>query len=86
MSDIALTVEQIANAPVFTFFWNDGTDEDQHAGTSAQYWQKVMPQEVCEDQEGNLSMQYGTAALVAVISVARELREIKKLLKDHGIQ
>lgn len=84
--EMVLDLDKIADAPSVLFKWKDQHEETEHVGTIAQYWQKVMPQVVCEDQEGNLSMQYGTAALVAVISVARELREIKKLLKDHGIQ
>ena len=89
MSDIALTVEQIANAPVFTFFWNDGTDEDQHAGTSAQYWQNVMPQVVtaANDEMQTLSMQYDVPALIAATILARtalnhedRISRIEKLL------
>ena len=84
--EMVLDLDKISDAPSVLFKWRDSQDETEHVGTIAQYWQKVLPQVVCEDHEGNLSMQYGTAALVAVISVARELREIKKLLKDHGIQ
>ena len=84
--EMVLDLDKIADAPAVLFKWKDQNEETEHVGTIAQYWQNVLPQVVCEDHEGNLSMQYGTAALVAVISVARELREIKKLLKDHGIQ
>lgn len=84
--EMVLDLDQIADAPAVLFKWRDEESETVHVGTIAQYWQKVMPEVVCEDNDGSLSMQYGTAALVAVISVARELREIKKLLKDHGIQ
>ena len=83
--EIVLDLDKIADAPSVLFKWRDSQGDTEHVGTIAQYWQNVLPQVVCEDHEGNLSMQYGTAALVAVISVARELREIKKLLKDHGI-
>lgn len=83
--EMVLDLDKIADAPSVLFKWKDQHEETEHVGTIAQYWQEVLPQVVCEDHEGNLSMQYGTAALVAVISVARELREIKKLLKDHGI-
>ena len=83
--EMVLDLDKIADAPSVLFKWKDSQGDTEHVGTIAQYWQDVLPQVVCEDQEGNLSMQYGTAALVAVISVARELREIKKLLKDHGI-
>ena len=83
MSDIALTVEQIANAPVFTFFWNDGTDEDQHAGTSAQYWQKVMPQVVsaANDEMQTLSMQYDVPALIAATILARKMEDHESRLR-----
>ena len=83
MSDIALTVEQIANAPVFTFFWNDGTDEDQHAGTSAQYWQKVMPQVVtaANDEMHTLSMQYDVPALIAATILARKVEDHESRLR-----
>lgn len=84
--EMVLDLDKIADAPSVLFKWRDSQGDTEHVGTIAQYWRDVMPQVVCEDHEGNLSMQYGTAALVAVISVARELREIKKLLKDHGIQ
>lgn len=84
--EMVLDLDKIADAPSVLFKWRDRQGDTEHVGTIAQYWRDVMPQVVCEDHEGNLSMQYGTAALVAVISVARELREIKKLLKDHGIQ
>ena len=83
MSDIALTVEQIANAPVFTFFWNDGTDEYQHAGTSAQYWQNVMPQVVtaANDEMQTLSMQYDVPALIAATILARKVEDHESRLR-----
>ena len=83
ISDITLTVEQIANAPVFTFFWNDGTDEDQHAGSSAQYWQKVMPQVVtaANDEMHTLSMQYDVPALIAATILARKVEDHESRLR-----
>ena len=84
--EMVLDLDKIADAPSVLFKWRDSQRNTEHVGTLAQYWQDVLPQVVCENHDGELSMQYGTAALVAVISVARELREIKKLLKDHGIQ
>ena len=84
--EMVLDLDKIADAPSVLFKWRDSQGDTEHVGTIAQYWQDVLPQVVCENHDGELSMQYGTAALVAVISVARELREIKKLLKDHGIQ
>ena len=70
LRDIPLTVEDVANAPSFLFRWTDGTADGVQAGTSAQYWQQVMPQVVTESA-GRLSMQYDKAALAAVITTAR---------------
>ena len=70
LSALPLTVAQVAAAPSFLFRWTDGTADGVQAGTSAQYWQQVMPQVVTESA-GRLSMQYDKAALAAVITTAR---------------
>ena len=71
LRDLPLTPAQVASAPAFLFRWKDGTDRALHAGTSAQYWQAVLPQVVMEGGDGRLSMQYGVAALMSVVAVAR---------------
>lgn len=38
-----IALESIANAPLFTFKWNDREDKTEHLGTSAQYWEGVAP-------------------------------------------
>ena len=70
LRDIPLTVEDVANAPSFIFRWTDDTAPGEQAGTSAQYWQPLLPQVVME-ADGRLSMQYGKAAMAAVITTAR---------------
>ena len=84
VGNAGLSVEQIANAPAVKFTWKNKQDELIHAGTIAQYWQKVLP-EVVSDKAGTLSMNYGTAAMVATISVAKKvvnhedrIRELEK--------
>lgn len=84
LQDLALTVAQVAAAPSFLFRWTDGTADGVQAGTSAQYWQQVMPQVVTESA-GRLSMQYDKAAMAASITTARtvvdheaRIRELEK--------
>ena len=76
VKDVDLRLDQIAKAPAFEYYWLDTSlDHDLHVGTSAQYWQSVLPQVVttAKDDMGTLSMQYGVAALISTITVARKV-------------
>ena len=66
----ALSVEDIAGAPIVKFTWKFGEDKAIHAGSIAQYWQNVLPESVLE-VDGKLSLQYGVLALLSAISLAR---------------
>lgn len=48
---------------------------ETHAGSSAQDWQKLLPQAVVADHEGMLSLAYGNAALVAAVELAKRVVE-----------
>lgn len=80
LQDLALTVAQVAAAPSFLFRWTDGTADGIQAGTSAQYWQQVLPQVVMESA-GRLSMQYDKAALAAAIAVAKSVIDHEERIK-----
>lgn len=43
IADHRIALESIAQAPLFTFKWNDREDKTEHLGTSAQYWEGVAP-------------------------------------------
>ena len=79
IEDIELDVEQIADAPIFDFTFKGNSMK--HSGTSAQYWQKVLPNVVRGDDM--LMMEYAQAAMVAVVSLAREVRELKMKLNER---
>lgn len=84
--DVELTVEQIAAMPAVIFEWLDkdlkDIDPGEHVGTLAQEWQKIMPQVVSEQQDGTLTMGYGEAALVSVITLARRvLKLVRSMFK-----
>lgn len=72
--EAGVTVEQIAHAPAVQFLWKDKErrKDGQQVGTLAQYWRTVLP-EVVSDKGGELSMQYGVAALVSSIIIARKV-------------
>lgn len=71
VKDVELSVDDLANAPTFVFDWKDGSGRS--VGTSAQYWQDVLPEAVTEGK--NLSLAYGNVALVGMSSLARRVRE-----------
>jgi trimeric autotransporter adhesin len=49
----------------------------RQAGVSAQDLQKVLPEAVSKDAEGYLSVDYGKAALVAVIELTKKVKELE---------
>ena len=83
LSDIPLTVEDVAAAPSFLYRWKNSKDTAIHAGSAAQYWQKALPQAVLKGEDGYLSMEYDRLALAAVITTARAVvdheQRIRKL-------
>ena len=76
ISDVLLTAEQIANAPAINFKYKDG-DQSIHAGTIAQYWQEILPA-VIMSKGNRLTMDYGPAAMVAVINLAKEVVALRQ--------
>jgi hypothetical protein len=51
---------------------------DRQAGVRAQALQPVLPEVVLQDDKGYLSVNYGAAATVLVLNLAREVAELKK--------
>ena len=84
IENLNLNVEDIANAPLFKFSWLDPEmPEGVNIGTSAQYWQTIIPELVsaANDDEKTLSMQYGVAGLASSIALARKVVEQEKTIK-----
>ena len=66
---LGLSVRDIAAAPSFVYRWKDGwAGWAEQAGTSAQYWLRVLPQAVGRGEF--LSLDYGKAALLSAIALA----------------
>lgn len=76
--------EDIANAPLFTFRWNDRKDKAEHLGTSAQYWENVAPWLV--KGEDFKTLDYATLGVAIGISLANKTmnhdERIKTLEKE----
>lgn len=79
LREVELSVRQIAEAPAVTFEWRK--DGKSSAGSIAQYWQALLPNNVMENSEGMLSMEYGNIALLSAIKVARKVETQEEKIK-----
>lgn len=78
---VGIRIEDIANAPIVAFRWKDG-DGEVHIGSIAQYWQKIVPELTPEDNDGRLSMDYATIAMMSAVSLARKVEELEKRIEE----
>ena len=82
---INIPVEDLANAPLVQFKWNEKKqtkDTSTHGGTLAQYWQQIAPWAVGKDKEKYLTLEYGPLALAAAVECAREIVKLKERIKE----
>ena len=82
IDDIHLDIEDIAAAPKFTYTNKGDQSGKVLPGTSAQYWQDILPESVMADENGRLYMMYGNAALIAAISAAEEIVALKNEITE----
>lgn len=79
LSPVALTVEQIASAPVVEFNWVG--NGQRGAGSIAQYWEEQLPYNVHRNGD-LLTMEYGNIALISAIVCAREIQKLEARIKE----
>ena len=79
-----LRVEQIAAMRSVIYRKKDSNDNTLYAGSIAQDWQSILPQvvSVADNDEHTQSLQYGVAALIAVITTARKVEEHERRIAD----
>lgn len=79
-----LQVEQIAAMRSVIYRKKDSNDNTLYAGSIAQDWQSILPQvvSVADNDEHTQSLQYGVAALIAVITTARKVAEHERRITD----
>ena len=75
VGSVDLTVTQIAEAPLFTFEWRDEEVPGVFVGTSAQYWEKVLPQSVIRLNDRR-HLFYGELALAGSIVNSRAIERM----------
>lgn len=84
LNDVVLGVKDIANAPSVRFAWKNGGGVD--VGSSAQYWQGLLPDAV-KERDGMLEMQYANIALLSAIAIAKNVEtheeRIARLEKEN---
>lgn len=78
--DADIKVEDIANAPYFAFKWNDRDDNDTHVGTSAQYWEKILPELV--NGEDFKTLNYASLGVAMGISLAKNAMNHEERIKQ----
>jgi hypothetical protein len=79
--DVDLPIDMLANAPSKAFTWKENKALGEQVGTIAQYWQKHLPQ-VVHDNNGYLAMQYDVAALLGVISLAKNVKSHEERIAE----
>lgn len=86
LQTMLLDTKSIAAAPSVLFSWKDDGRED--VGSIAQYWQRIDRHLVSHRPDGYLGLDYGKAALLSVISVAKQTlnheARIKALEKENA--
>lgn len=81
IADVALTVKDVAEAPVYRFAWINGGGID--VGSMAQYWAAKVPELTHLLADGiHLGLDYGKAALLSVVSVARATADHERRIAD----
>lgn len=81
IADVALTVRDVAEAPVYRFAWINGGGID--VGSTAQYWAARVPELTHLLADGkHLGLDYGKAALLSVVAVARSTADHERRIAD----
>ena len=76
--DILLSIEDIANAPLFEFTYKSDEDKRIHVGTSAQYWIERNNWFCKKQKNGYYDMEIQNLALASAISIAKEFKNYKE--------
>lgn len=75
IENVNLTAEDLKDAPLFKYTYKTGTTVN--TGTSAQYWQTIIPDAVIEDEDGYLALNYSKVATVTAITAVKEIAALK---------
>ena len=79
IDNTSLDINDIANAPLFVFKWNDREDDKMHLGTSAQYWESLAPELVTGEEFKTLN--YASLGVAMGISLAKKTLNHEERIK-----
>ena len=74
---ISIETDKISEMPVFTYTRKNIENSQTMIGSSAQYWQEVLPEAVKEDENGYLSLDYNGVLLTCVKSLSKTVEHYK---------
>ena len=81
IADVALTVKDVAEAPVYRFAWINGGGID--VGSTAQYWGAIVPELTHKLPDGKYyGLDYGKTALLSAIAVARTVQSHEERIAE----
>ena len=88
LQDLAVDVETIANAPVFSYKWTDREDDKVHLGTTAQYWMETNFKDAVDVSNKDFyHLNYGALGVAIGVSLAKKAvdheERIKALEKEN---
>ena len=81
MEDVTLSVADVANAPAWRYKWK--SDESVDVGSTTQYWGAIVPELIHKLPDGKyFGLDYGKAALLSVITVARTVQSHEERIAE----
>ena len=82
IDNVQPSVEDISKIRTVDFQYKDDNKNIVRSGSIAQDWQAVLPNVVSENQDGYLTLDYGSAALISAVTAAKEIVALKKENED----
>lgn len=74
LQDLAVDIETIANAPVFSYKWTDREDNKVHLGTTAQYWLDTNFKDAVDTSNKDFyHLNYGGLGVAIGVTVAKKV-------------
>lgn len=82
LNSIIVPLDVMANADLFDYIFKTDEKGKVRAGTSAQYWNRFLPQVTDTDNEGFFTMSYDVLATTCVLSMAKHFQRF--LMEDFN--
>ena len=81
-NDIQIDLDKLKELPKKYFTWKNDTDKKLNIGTSAQELQKLYPEIVSENDEGNLIVEYDKLAIIALAGIDKLQDKYDKKIQE----